>query len=383
VGLRVRARLHLCATRCRRVASLTLCARIALACHSYCGIHNPATVVRCVATGKWFCNSRPATLPASCIVYHLVRSKHKEVSLHKDSPLGDMVLECYVTGTRNVFQLGFIPCKSENVVVLLARDPGLNLSSLKELNLDASQWQPLIQDKQFLPWLVKAPTEGEALRARHITTDAVNRLEELWKSNPAASVADLAAPSADDEPEPVALRYADAWQYLGVFGPLLELEAAHDRATKESQSKENIVVRWDVGLNKKRVAYFVFPKAREMCCIACKAVRAHCGLRALTRCAQDEAEVRLAQGDDLKLKHRNVAVRLRCAVASRRHSPSAPLRSRSRVLRGTGRRQGHHVGDRRPGGEAHRSGGGACVPACMLCTLSHLRSLADCLLIAA
>ncbi len=248
---------------------------------SYCGIHNPATVVRCVATGKWFCNSRPATLPASCIVYHLVRSKHKEVSLHKDSPLGDMVLECYVSGTRNVFQLGFIPCKSENVVVLLARDPGLNLSSLKELNLDASQWQPLIQDKQFLPWLVKAPSEAEALRARHITTDAVIRLEELWKSNPSAGVDDLAAPSADDEPDPVALRYADAYQYQAVFGPLLALEAKHDQAMKESQSKEGIVVRWDVGLNKKRVAYFVFPK--------------------------DEAEVRLAQGDDLKLRHRSVA----------------------------------------------------------------------------
>ena len=218
--------------RARRAVSPPRLAR------SYCGIHNPATVVRCVATGKWFCNSRPATLPASCIVYHLVRSKHKEVSLHKDSPLGDMVLECYVSGTRNVFQLGFIPCKSENVVVLLARDPGLNLSSLKELNLDASQWQPLIEDKMFLPWLVKAPSEAETLRARHITTDEVNRLEELWKVNPAASVADLSAPSADDEPEPVALRYVDAYQYEAVFGPLLALEAAYDRQTKESQSKD-------------------------------------------------------------------------------------------------------------------------------------------------
>ncbi len=26
---------------------------------------------------------------------------------------------------------------------------------------------------------------------------------------------------------------------------------------------QNIVVRWDVGLNKKRVAYFVFPKVRN------------------------------------------------------------------------------------------------------------------------
>jgi hypothetical protein len=29
---------------------------------------------------------------------------------------------------------------------------------------------------------------------------------------------------------------------------------------KESQSKDNITVRWDVGLNKKRIVYFVFPK---------------------------------------------------------------------------------------------------------------------------
>jgi hypothetical protein len=29
---------------------------------------------------------------------------------------------------------------------------------------------------------------------------------------------------------------------------------------KESQSKNNVTVRWDIGLNKKRVAYFVFPK---------------------------------------------------------------------------------------------------------------------------
>ena len=29
---------------------------------------------------------------------------------------------------------------------------------------------------------------------------------------------------------------------------------------KESQSKDNLTVRWDIGLNKKRIAYFVFPK---------------------------------------------------------------------------------------------------------------------------
>lgn len=52
---------------------------------------------------------------------HLVRAKHKEVSLHADSPLGETTLECYNCGTKNVFLLGFIPAAQEGVVVLLCR----------------------------------------------------------------------------------------------------------------------------------------------------------------------------------------------------------------------------------------------------------------------
>jgi regulator of nonsense transcripts 1 len=86
----------------------------------YCGIHSPACVVRCVTCKKWFCNSRGNT-SGSHIINHLVRSKHKEVSLHANSPLGDTTLECYNCGCRNVFLLGFIPAKTESVVVLLCR----------------------------------------------------------------------------------------------------------------------------------------------------------------------------------------------------------------------------------------------------------------------
>jgi len=76
---------------------------------TYCNIHSPASVVKCSATGKWFCNAKIPGLPASCIVYHLVRSKHNEVVLHKESPLGEITLECFLTGTKNVFQLGAPP----------------------------------------------------------------------------------------------------------------------------------------------------------------------------------------------------------------------------------------------------------------------------------
>ena len=48
----------------------------------------------------------------------------------------------------------------------------------------------------------------EKLRARHLTGAQLTRLEELWKTNPAAKVEDLdAQPGVDEEPNPVALRY--------------------------------------------------------------------------------------------------------------------------------------------------------------------------------
>ena len=88
---------------------------------AYCNIHTPSAVVKCVSTGKWFCNYRQPGIPASCIVYHMVRSKNSEVMLHKESPLGEITLECFLTGAKNIFQLGFVPVK-EDLVVLLARD---------------------------------------------------------------------------------------------------------------------------------------------------------------------------------------------------------------------------------------------------------------------
>ncbi|XP_074269796.1 regulator of nonsense transcripts 1 homolog [Silene latifolia] len=249
----------------------------------YCGVANPACVVRCNVPScrKWFCNSRGNT-SGSHIVNHLVRAKHKEVCLHKDSPLGETILECYNCGCRNVFLLGFISAKTESVVVLLCREPCLSVNALKDMNWDLSQWCPLIDDRCFLPWLVKVPSEQEQLRARQISAQQINKIEELWKTNPDASFEDLEKPGVDDEPQPVALKYEDAYQYQNVFAPLIKLEADYDKMMKESQSKDNLTVRWDIGLNKKRVAYFVFPK--------------------------EDNELRLVPGDELRLRYSGDAV---------------------------------------------------------------------------
>lgn len=67
------------------------------------------------------------------------------------------------------------------VFVCVFRQPCASQSSLKDINWDSSQWQPLIQDRCFLSWLVKIPSEQEQLRARQITAQQINKLEELWK----------------------------------------------------------------------------------------------------------------------------------------------------------------------------------------------------------
>lgn len=106
---------------------------------AYCGLFDPACVVKCVESNKWFCNSAHGSA-ASHIISHLVRAKHHKVKLHAQSPLGDTTLECYNCGNTNCFVLGslqrlvmvarsindvggagFVPAKTESVVVLLCR----------------------------------------------------------------------------------------------------------------------------------------------------------------------------------------------------------------------------------------------------------------------
>eukprot|EP01063_Lacrimia_lanifica_P026592 TRINITY_DN3606_c0_g1_i1.p1 TRINITY_DN3606_c0_g1~~TRINITY_DN3606_c0_g1_i1.p1 ORF type:complete len:944 (+),score=302.24 TRINITY_DN3606_c0_g1_i1:118-2949(+) len=224
---------------------------------AYCGIADPECVARCNTTKKWFCNGRGHGC-ASHIVFHLVRSKNKEVSLHPQSALSDSI-ECYNCGSRNVFLLGFIPAKSDSVVVLLCREPCLHSIQLQDMDWDVSQWMPIIEDKRFLSWLVKTPSDAEQRSARPMNVVQMNRMEELWAKDPDATPADLALPELEDAPEPVCFYYENAHHLRDVMGPLLRLEAAEDRARKEQQKRGDVSIRWETGSGRRHVAYFDFP----------------------------------------------------------------------------------------------------------------------------
>jgi regulator of nonsense transcripts 1 len=76
----------------------------------------------------------------------------------------------------------------------------------KDNSWNPSLWSPLIDDRSFLSWLVKPPSETEQLRARQITYAQINKLEDLWRDNANATLEDLEKPGVDDEPQQVLLR---------------------------------------------------------------------------------------------------------------------------------------------------------------------------------
>jgi regulator of nonsense transcripts 1 len=153
------------------------------------------------------------------------------------------------------------------------------MPSSKDMNWDVSRWQPLIEDRSFLTWLVSAPSDQEQLRGRHLSPQMIAKLEEMWKDNASATIEDLEkGAGVDDEPAPVLLRYDDAYQYQNVFGPLVKIEADYDRKLKESQSQDGLIVRWDFGLNNKHLASFVLPKL-------------------------ELGDVKLAVGDEMRIKY--------------------------------------------------------------------------------
>ena len=242
--------------------------------------------MRCCHCDKWFCNGT-ANTAGSHIIHHLVRARHKTAALHESSPLGDATLECFSCGARNVFLLGFIPCKQDNIVVLICREPCLaskNVGTLKDdPNWDLSLWQPLIEERAFVPWLVKTPDAETEDRYAPLTNKEIARLEELWRSNPHATLADLDSKEEvkrdEDQLQPVTASYDSGHEYRAVFSPLVKLEAEMDHSIKESQSSQNVSVRWDLSVSRKRLCFFMFTR--------------------------EEHEAKLMVGDELKISIEN------------------------------------------------------------------------------
>lgn len=225
----------------------------------YCGIHDPACVAMCFESGKWFCNAGGQ----SHLVHHLVKARNNQVQLHPESPLGDTILECYNCASKNAFVMGFVPASSSSVVVLLCRVCVETVPALKDMDWELSQWHPLIQDRKFLPWLIKVPSDKVLVRSRDVSAPQMIRLEDLWKNEPDARFRDLDRPDVEeDEMAPTLLQYEDGYHYQNVLAPLVKMEADYDKQTKENLTADSIRVSWAQSLSGRNIVTFSFGRAR-------------------------------------------------------------------------------------------------------------------------
>lgn len=62
--------------------------------------------------------------------------------------------------------------------MLLARDTPPNAPAVRDLGVDMAQWAPVVEDRTFVPWLVKPPSDDERLRARRLTPAQIG--ESYW-----------------------------------------------------------------------------------------------------------------------------------------------------------------------------------------------------------
>lgn len=209
----------------------------------YCNVHDPLCVAKCTKCSKWFCNSTKGSVTAH-IVNHLIKSGHKEVSLHPDSPVGDATLECYNCGCKNLFLLGYVQSKDSSVVVLLCRQP-CAFNSPKDSDWDIESWSPLIGDRRLLPWLCQFPSEFQEARARKIGYDKIQKLENAWKSGQVhATIEDLDRKEQEDILESTKAEYADAFEFKDVMMPLIMAEAKIEKDLKEAQVNNIITINY-------------------------------------------------------------------------------------------------------------------------------------------
>ena len=71
---------------------------------------------------------------------------------------------------------------------------------------DPSKWQPLVVERALLKWLVAVPTPEQEAAARRISQSQINRLEELWKERPNATLDDLDTSAPEAHLQQVPLR---------------------------------------------------------------------------------------------------------------------------------------------------------------------------------
>lgn len=231
--------------------------------------------------------------------------------LHPDSPLGDTIPECYTCGSRNPFMLGFLPAKGDAVVMLLCRTPCNYAANTKEVEWDASQWSPLIENRSFLSWFVHIPSAALQRKARAITAQQISKLEDLWRENERATLGDIENPALEEDLPKTQVQYDSIVQYNSIFFALLSAEEEYDKKLKEGLTQHDLTLRWESDKTGNLLVWLRLPPL-------------------------ESGELRLSIGDELCLRYKGTLTpSWHVNVVVQRFSPTSSMEVACEVPRNT------------------------------------------------
>jgi regulator of nonsense transcripts 1 len=227
---------------------------------SYCGIVDTKQLVKCNEKDcqRWFCNGKADDYSASHIVFHLTKSKHKEIYVGDQSQVGEMILECYNCSSKNIFLLGFLESKEGDSGFILCREPCLTTSKIEDDKFDKTKWTPLINDKKLMEWLVPPPSDNDLRLCQRVNIRSISKLEEKWEKDK-IKLSEEKPKFLEKFLKSVKLCYNDGQDYLETFEPLVAAEEEYDRKLKESQKKYNVKATFS-RQNRRLIARFLYPR---------------------------------------------------------------------------------------------------------------------------
>ena len=215
---------------------------------AYCGLSSETHLAQCLECKKWFCNGKLDAYSPSHIIFHLTKSKHKEVYLNESSQVGEITLQCYNCSCKNIFLLGFLESKEGGNGFIVCREPCLTKWKIDDTYFDKTKWAPLINEKKLLDWIVKEPKSDSELRiVQRVNIRKMSKFEEKWEKQKLLSSQEK---------------------------PLISAEEEYDRKLKETQKKMDINIKF-FKEGKKVIAKFKYPR--------------------------EDNEIKLVPGDELKI----------------------------------------------------------------------------------
>lgn len=246
----------------------------------YCGITKLDRLIKCndKSCQRWFCNGCTDDYSASHIVFHMTKSKHKEVVTSSDSVIPETELKCYHCDSKNIFLLGFLESKDGSSGIILCREPCLTNCKMEDENFNKSDWKSLICDKKILETILPLPEDKELKICQNVSIRTMSKLEDKWVKEFNSRLKENNQDNQNTQPQTflqnVKLIYDDGQDYLETFEPLITAEEDYDKKIKENQKKQQIKSSF-TKRGKKVIARFIFPK--------------------------EDNEIKLVPGDELKI----------------------------------------------------------------------------------